>query len=49
VCAAPAAVVVGEAMLAIVLADALYEKLGGDSLTEMLYNFRGLTNVPLGW
>ncbi|HPG37855.1 MAG TPA: chorismate synthase [bacterium] len=49
VCAAPAAVVVGEAMLAIVLADALYEKLGGDSIPEMLHNFRGLSNVPLGW
>jgi len=35
VCAVPAAAVVGEAMVAWVLADALLEKLGGDSLTEM--------------
>ena len=35
VCAVPAAAVVGEAMVAWVLADALLEKLGGDSLSEM--------------
>jgi chorismate synthase len=35
VCAVPAASVVGEAMVAWVLADALSEKLGGDSLAEM--------------
>ena len=35
VCAVPAAAVVGEAMVAWVLADALIEKLGGDSLAEM--------------
>ena len=35
VCAVPAASVVGEAMIAWVLADALVEKLGGDSLAEM--------------
>jgi chorismate synthase len=35
VCAVPAAAVVGEAMVAWVLADALVEKLGGDSLNEM--------------
>lgn len=35
ICAVPAASVVGEAMLAWVLADALVEKLGGDSLAEM--------------
>ena len=35
VCAVPAAAVVGEAMLAIVLADAVIEKLGGDSMTEV--------------
>ena len=38
VCAVPAASVVGEAMVAWVLADALVEKLGGDSLGEMLAN-----------
>lgn len=35
VCAVPAASIVGEAMVAWVLADALCEKLGGDSLPEM--------------
>ena len=35
VCAVPAASVVGEAMVAWVLADALIEKLGGDSLAEV--------------
>jgi chorismate synthase len=35
VCAVPAAAVVGEAMVAWVLAGALLEKLGGDSLSEM--------------
>jgi len=35
VCAAPAAAVVGEAVVALVLAPALQEKLGGDSLEEM--------------
>jgi chorismate synthase len=35
VCAVPAGSVVGEAMVAWVLADALMEKLGGDSLEEM--------------
>jgi chorismate synthase len=34
-CAAPAAGVVGEAMVALVLADALLEKFGGDSLEEI--------------
>ncbi|MBN2412149.1 chorismate synthase [candidate division KSB1 bacterium] len=49
VCAVPAAVVVGEAMLAIVLANALCEKLGGDSIDEMKQTFKGLPDVPLGW
>jgi chorismate synthase len=35
-CVVPAAGVVGEAMLALVLADALLEKFGGDSLAETL-------------
>jgi chorismate synthase len=34
-CAVPAAAVVGEAMVAWVLAEALVEKLGGDSINEM--------------
>ena len=40
VCAVPAATVVGEAMVAWVLADALLEKLGGDSLREMKEHFK---------
>jgi len=35
VCAVPAAAVVGEAMVAFVLAEALIEKFGGDSMSEM--------------
>lgn len=38
-CAVPAAGVVGEAMVAWVLAEALHEKLGGDSLQEMSARF----------
>lgn len=38
-CAVPAAGVVGEAMVAWVLAGALHEKLGGDSLEEMRERF----------
>ena len=41
VCAVPAAGVVGEAMLALVLADALLEKFGGDSLQEVVRNIEG--------
>ena len=41
VCAVPAAAVVGEAMVALVLADALLEKVGGDSLGEVQRNLRG--------
>jgi chorismate synthase len=40
VCAVPAAAVVGEAMVAIVLAGAVTEKFGGDSLEELLDNWR---------
>jgi chorismate synthase len=40
-CAVPAAAVVGEAMLAIVLAGAFLEKLGGDSLREVRRNLEG--------
>jgi chorismate synthase len=41
-CAVPRAAVVGEAMVAFVLADALLEKLGGDSLAEMQPRFASL-------
>jgi chorismate synthase len=40
VCVLPAAGVVGEAMVALVLADAMRLKFGGDSLDEALTNFR---------
>jgi len=39
VCAVPAASIVGEAMVAWALAEALLEKVGGDSLAEMLAHF----------
>jgi len=41
VCAVPAAAVVGEAMVALVLADAFLEKFGGDSVGEIRRNFEG--------
>jgi chorismate synthase len=41
VCTVPAAGVVGEAMVAIVLARAMLEKFGGDSVSETLRNFEG--------
>src|SRR5579884_2226109 len=41
VCVVPAAGVIGEAMVAIVLAQAFLEKFGGDSLTETRRNFEG--------
>ncbi len=40
VCVVPAAGVVGEAMMSIVLTEALLEKFGGDSIEETLRNFR---------
>jgi chorismate synthase len=40
-CVVPAAGVVGEAMVAWVLADALLEKFGGDSLAEVLEHIEG--------
>jgi chorismate synthase len=42
ICAVPRAVVVGEAMVAFALADALLVKLGGDSLAEMRPRFASL-------
>jgi chorismate synthase len=41
VCVVPAAGVIGEAMVALVLARALLEKFGGDSLEETRRNFAG--------
>ena len=39
VCAVPAAAVVGEAMVALVLADAFLEKFGGDSIEEIARHY----------
>jgi chorismate synthase len=47
ICAVPRAAVVGEAMVAFVLADALSEKLGGDSLVEMRSRFATLRRGTL--
>jgi chorismate synthase len=41
VCAVPAAAVVGEAVTAIVIADSLIGKFGGDSMKEIRRNFNG--------
>ena len=41
ICQAPPACVVGEAMVALVLADAFMEKFGGDSIPETRRNFEG--------
>ncbi len=46
-CAVPRAAVVGEAMVAFTLADALLEKLGGDSLAEMQPRFAALRRARL--
>jgi chorismate synthase len=42
VCVVPAAGVVGEAMMAIVLSEAVIEKFGGDSIDEMLRSARAM-------
>jgi chorismate synthase len=41
VCAVPAAGIVAEAVVALVLADAALEKFGGDSVTETRRNVTG--------
>ena len=46
VCAVPAATVVGEAMVAWVLADAVMEKLGGDSIEEMKARYQPSGEIP---
>ena len=49
VCAVPAAGVVAEAMVAIVLAEAVLEKFGGDSVAETLRNLQSyLAAIPEG-
>jgi len=49
ICVVPAAGVIGEAMLAIVLADTCLEKFGGDSLKETLANYRNYLNSISLW
>ncbi len=44
ICVVPAAGVIGEAMLAIVVADACLEKFGGDNLKETLANYRNYSS-----
>jgi chorismate synthase len=47
VCAVPAAGVVAEAMVALVVANSILEKFGGDSITETARNLRGyLDSIP---
>ena len=40
-CAVPAASVIGEAVVATVIADSFLEKFGGDSITEIKRNYKG--------
>jgi len=47
--AVPAAGVIGESMVALVLADAMREKFGGDSLGEMRRNFDGYREQLRGY
>src|SRR4029077_490654 len=43
VCAVPAAAVVAEAMVSVVLAEAAIEKFGGDSIEEMVANWKAFS------
>ena len=48
VCAVPAAGVVAEAMVALVLADAVVEKFGGDNISEVKRNYQNfISNLPI--
>src|SRR5262249_16777963 len=49
VTAVPAAGVIGEAMVALILANAMREKFGGDSLGEMKRNFEGYREQLRGY
>jgi chorismate synthase len=49
VCAVPAAAVVGEAMMAIVVAQAFLEKLGGDSVDEIRRNYTAYQDALKRW
>ena len=48
VCAVPAAGVIAEAMVAIVLMDAFLEKFGGDSMAEIRRNYDAYMSAPFG-
>ena len=49
VCAVPAAGGVGEAMMAIVLAQAFLDKFGGDSVGEIRRNYQGYLEYLKDW
>ncbi len=49
VTALPAAGVIAEAMVALVLADALLEKLGGDSMPELLAHWEATKRLQVEW
>ncbi len=49
VTALPAAGVIAEAMVALVLADALQEKLGGDSMAELAAHWQATLGLQRGW
>ena len=49
ICAVPAASVVGEAMVCLVLAQAACEKYGGDSVDEVLGHFRETSEQKIRW
>ncbi len=49
VCAAPAAAVIGEAILAIELAAAVIDKFGGDSLVEIKRNLAAYQEASRRW
>jgi chorismate synthase len=48
VCAVPAAAVVGEAVVAFVLADAVVEKFGGDTIEELIANWQRFRERTVG-
>ncbi|GAB4390596.1 MAG: chorismate synthase [Thermodesulfovibrionales bacterium] len=49
VCAVPAAAVIGEAMTALVVAEAMVEKFGGDSMAETRRNFDAYMEAVAGF
>lgn len=49
VCAVPAAGVIGEAMVALIVADAFIDKFGGDSVSEIGRNLEGFLSNSKRW